>query len=194
MSITELISALNKNDKTVKKHLFDTYFGKLSAISLRYSKNELQSAEVFNHAFNATITTLKNQKPTAVSDLDSFVEAEFIKETVAYIKNIRSEYYVASTVYATGKDTKNYDLFDANELIDFNSVDSDVLVKSLQQLVPSQRLIFNLHIIEGYTLEDSSAILEASEQTAKSNLEKARFNLQKNIEKCLKTAKYEQSF
>lgn len=194
MSITELIAGLNKNDSSIKKHLFDSYFGKLMAISLRYSKNDSQASEAFNVAFNVVINNLKQQKPASITDLDSFIEVEFIKEVVAFIKNIRSEYYVASTVYATGKDTKNYDLFDANDLIDYSTIDSEILVKSLQQLVPSQRLIFNLNIIEGYTLEDSSAILEASEQTAKSNLEKARFNLQKNIEKCLKTAKYEQSF
>lgn len=194
MSVTELILGLNKNDKAAKKQLFETYFGRLNAISLRYSKNQEQGTQVFNTAFNACLHTLQRQKANPNIDLDSFFEIEFIKEVVSYIKNIRSEYYVASTVYATGKDTKNYDLFEANDLIDFNTIDNEIFINSLQQLVPSQRLIFNLHIIDGYTLEDSAAILEASEQTVKSNLEKARYNLQKNIEKCLKTAKYEQSF
>ncbi|MGZ4090420.1 MAG: RNA polymerase sigma factor, partial [Bacteroidia bacterium] len=125
--------------------------------------------------------------------IDPFIEKEFIQEAVDFIKNIRSEYYVASTVYATNKDNKNYDLFEYNELVDFNAVDKDILVKALQQLVPSQRLIFNLHVIENYTLEQSALVLEASEHTAKSNLEKARYNLQKNIEKCLKESQYEQS-
>ncbi|MCE3228498.1 MAG: polymerase subunit sigma-24 [Bacteroidetes bacterium] len=194
MSITEVITGLNKNDASVKKYLFETYFGKLSAISLRYSKSAAQSSEVFNTAFNACLFKLQRQKNNPQFDLDAFMEKEFIQEVVDFIKNIRSEYYVASTVYATSKDNKNYDLFEANDLIDFNAIDNDILVKSLQQLVPSQRLIFNLHVIENYTLEDSSLILEASEQTAKSNLEKARYNLQKNIEKSLKEQQYEQSF
>lgn len=193
MPITEIISGLLKNDSSVKKQLFDTYYGKLSAIALRYSKSDAQSKEVFNAAFNACLSALQRQKNNAHLKLDEFIETEFIRETVEFIKGIRSEYYVASTVYATNKDNKNYDLFEYNEIIDFDSVGNDVLVKSLQQLVPSQRLVFNLHVIENYTLEDAAMLLEASEQTVKSNLEKARYNLQKNIEKCLKQAQYEQS-
>jgi hypothetical protein len=49
--------------------------------------------------------------------------------------------------------------------------------------------------LDGYNLQDSSLLLEANEQTAKSNLEKARFNLQKGIEKNFKAMKqHEQSF
>ncbi|MGZ3899267.1 MAG: RNA polymerase sigma factor [Bacteroidia bacterium] len=193
MLISEVIAGLNKNNSDVKKQLFETYYGRLSAIALRYSKNQAQSAELFNTAFNACLHKLQRQKNISETDIDPFIEKEFIQEAVDFIKNIRSEYYVASTVYATNKDNKNYDLFEYNELVDFNAVDKDILVKALQQLVPSQRLIFNLHVIENYTLEQSALVLEASEHTAKSNLEKARYNLQKNIEKCLKESQYEQS-
>lgn len=56
-------------------------------------------------------------------------------------------------------------------------------------MVPSQRLIFNLHVIDGFGLSEASALLESSEETVKSNLEKARFNFQKNIEKSFKNIK-----
>ena len=85
--------------------------------------------------------------------------------------------------------TKKYDLFDTAEIIDYRQIDNEVLIRGIQQLVPSQRLIFNLHVIEGYSLAEAAAMLESSEGTLKSNLEKARFNLQKNIDKCLKAEK-----
>ena len=88
---------------------------------------------------------------------------------------------------------RNYNLFENTEIIDYNTVDTPVLVKSLQELVPSQRLVFNLYVIDGYDLPIISEMLEASEQTVKSNLEKARFNLQKNIEKNHKLLKHEQA-
>jgi RNA polymerase sigma factor (sigma-70 family) len=193
MSVTELIQGLNKNDKAVKKLLFEKYYGKLFALVLRYSKSQIQANEIFNEAFNNSLQKLQQQK-NAELNTDSFLELEVIKETIQCIKNIRSEYYVASTVYANGKENKNYDLFETNELIDYYTIDNEILIRALHQLVPSQRLIFNLHVIEGFSLQDSAQLLEASVETAKSNLEKARFNLQKNIEKSLKQSKYEQSF
>ena len=195
MPISDLISGLNKNDKSVKKQIFSRFYSKLFAIVIRYGKNQVQASEMFNEGFSNCLSKLQHLKNSSQIDLDEFFEKEIIKECIAFIKNIRSEYYVASTVYATNnKENKNYDLFEPNEIIDFYTIENEILVKAIQQLVPSQRLIFNLHIIDGYSQEESAQLIEASEQTVKSNLEKARYNLQKNIEKCLKENKYEQSF
>lgn len=189
----ELVSLLQRNDKQAKRQVFELYYGKLAAIALRYCKSQTQAEEVLNLAFNNCLTKLQHLRSDPSFDLGTFLEKEFIAECVSYIREIRSEYYVASTVYASETTTKSYDLFANNELIDFRKIDNDVLIKSLQQLVPSQRLIFNLHVIDSYSLNNAATLLESSEATAKSNLEKARFNLQKNVEKCLNNAKYEQS-
>ncbi|WP_317898770.1 RNA polymerase sigma factor [Aurantibacillus circumpalustris] len=190
MSSPDLISAIQKNDITAKKEVFHLYYGKLAAIANRYCKNQQQAEEVLNLGFNSCFEKLQNMRNSKVPTLDTFFEKEFILECVAYVKSIRSEYYVSSTVYATDNATsKNYNLFENNEVIDFNHLDTETLVRSLQQMVPSQRLIFNLHVIEGHSLSEAAAILESSEETVKSNLEKARFNFQKNIEKSLKQIK-----
>ncbi|PBQ31660.1 hypothetical protein CNR22_07720 [Sphingobacteriaceae bacterium] len=190
MSSPELIIAIQKNDKAAKRTAFDTYYGQLAAIANRYSKNADQAEEMTNSGFATCLQKLQNLRTSQVADLDAFFEKEFIQACIEFVKNVRSEYYVSSTVHATDATTsKNYNLFENNELIDFNHLDTDVLVKSLQQMVPSQRLVFNLHVIDGYSLLDAAALLESSEATAKSNLEKARFNFQKNIEKNLKQIK-----
>jgi RNA polymerase sigma-70 factor (ECF subfamily) len=194
MSVTEIIQGLRKNDKSVIKYLFEAHYGRLMATVLRYSKGPKQADEIFNQAFQNSLQKLLHLKHNVDTDIGAALEEEMISESIAFIKNIRSEYYVASTVYAGASEGKAYDLFNAKEIIDYSSIDSEVLIKSLHLLVPSQRLVFNLHIIDGYSLEETAQMLEASEQTVKSNLEKARFNLQKNIEKCLKQTRYEQSF
>ena len=87
---------------------------------------------------------------------------------------------------------KTYDLFLDSKFIDLKNVDQEVLLKSIQELVPSQRLVFNLHVIDNYALSEASELLDTSEQSVKSNLEKARFNLQKTIEKNIKLSNNEQ--
>jgi len=190
MSSPELITAIQKHDKAAKRTAFETYYGQLAAIASRYCKNQTQADAVINSGFNACLQKLQNQRSPQIEDLGAFLEKEFILECIAFIKNIRSEYYVSSTVHASdAAASKNYNLFENNELIDFNNLDMEVLINGLQQLVPSQRLIFNLHVIDGYSLPEAAAILESSEATVKSNLEKARYNFQKNIEKNLKHIK-----
>jgi len=189
MSTTELFNRLQTLQKSAPKEAFEMYYGKLAGIATRYAKNQSQAETLFNTAFNLVLSRIKSLRQPPL-DIDEYVEKEFIVEAIAFIKSIRSEYYVSSTVYAPAEPrSKNYDLFDTAEVIDYRQIDNDVLIKGIQQLVPSQRLIFNLHIIEGYSLTEAATLLDSAEGTVKSNLEKARFNLQKNIDKCLKAEK-----
>jgi RNA polymerase sigma-70 factor (ECF subfamily) len=189
MVYAELIDLIQKKDTGARKHWFDTFFGRFSAIALRYSKSVEQANSMMHPAMHNCYEKVQNagpgQEPSEASILKMFTT-----ECVNYIRNIRSEYYVSSTVYATAPtQSKTYNLFEINESPDLNAANTDVLLAALQQLVPAQRLIFNLHVIDGFSLADAADLLEASEPTVKSNLEKARFNLQKNIENSIKTAK-----
>src|SRR5687767_13837500 len=183
MYTNELINALAKNDLKVKRDLFEQHYELMSSIALRFSKNEEQAKQLLVSAFDRTLNSYVNYKGAETPDFEEFLKAEFVVGAIEFIKSIRSEYYVASTVLATNERDKNYNLFESSEIIDYNSVEAPVLIKSLQELVPSQRLVFNLFVIDGIELHTISEMLEASEQTVKSNLEKARFNLQKNIDK-----------
>ncbi len=187
----DLISACIKNDKIAKKQFYEAFYTQLAVTALRYSKNKEQSTEMVQSGFAFLFQNLHKFK-AANQTVEEWVKEEFINFCVQFIRNIRSEYYVASTVRVTDTPAKTYDLFIDSTLTDFKNVEFDVLVKSLHQLVPSQRLIFNLHVVEGYDLRKSAEILEASEQTVKANLEKARYNLQKNIDKNNKSLKNEQ--
>ena len=193
MFSADTLSALLKDDKVVQKQVFEVLYPKLAGICSRYAKNQLQANEMMNVAFNNCLHKIHKHRNTLQLNLTEFFDKQFIVECVDFVKAMRSEYYVSSTVYAINtNDTKNYDLFEDNRYIDSNTANNEVLIKSLQQMVPSQRLIFNLHVIDGYNLSEAAQVLEASEETTKSNLEKARFNLQKNIEKNIKSIKNEQ--
>lgn len=193
MSESEFILACIKNDKVAKRQFFDSYYPSLSFISLRYSKNKEQSELATQKALQFVLTKLNSFKSQTKYNLTDFIKHTFITYLVDYIKNIRNEYYVASTVKAQENMNHSYDLFLDSQLIDVRTANQPTVLKSIQELVPSQRIIINMHIIDGYNLSEMSDLLETSEQTIKSNLEKGRFNLQKNIEKNLKLANYEQS-
>jgi RNA polymerase sigma-70 factor (ECF subfamily) len=195
MLSADTLSAIQKQDKEAIRHVFEEYYPTVYNICLRYCKNDTQAKEAVNLSFDAIFDAIQSTKNLTSIQFTDFIKSKTIQCCIELVKSIRSEYYVASTVYANSPSAKNYNLFEDTTIIDYNAINSDVLIKTIQQLVPSQRLIFNLHVLDGYNLQDSSLLLEANEQTAKSNLEKARFNLQKGIEKNFKAMKQnEQSF
>lgn len=194
MTESELITACIKNDKTARKQFCDLYYKRLAYIALRYCKNNAQSEPLVLQGFSHVFSQLNLFKSQDKLSLYEFVKHEFIKYSIVYIKGIRNEYYVASTVKAAENKNNSYDLFlDAN-YVDFKSMDQETLLKAIQELVPSQRVVFNLYVIDNYSISEISDILETSEQTIKSNLEKSRFNLQKLIEKKLKLQNHERAF
>ena len=90
MPISDLISGLHKNDKSVKKQLFDTYYGKLFGITIRYGKNQIQAAEIFNTGFHNCLQKLQQQKNNPQLDLNIFFEKEIIKECISFIKSLKT--------------------------------------------------------------------------------------------------------
>lgn len=187
MNDVEILSGCLKNDQMAKKLFFQSHYGKLAFIASRYSKNKIQANEFTLKGFLEIFHKLPEFKNQSQLDLNSYVKTIFIYFLVTEVKNIRNEYYVASTVKASEEvKDKTYDLFLDSVYIDFRNLDEDLLVESLQALVPSQRLAFNLQIIDGFSPAHISNLLETNEHTVKSNIEKARFHLQKNIEKNLK--------
>jgi RNA polymerase sigma-70 factor (ECF subfamily) len=185
-SSTEFMQLLQKKDPKALKILFEDYHNKLVAISIRYSKNDSQAQQLFHFAFAQCYNLLQQERNNKSLDLGAFLNEKFIEGCIQFIKSIRNEYYVSSTVYAIEGTSTSNNLFDNDQWVDLNQVDTQILIQSLQQLVPSQRLVFNLQVIDGKSLNDAANLLESSIETVKSNLEKARYHLQKNIEKNLK--------
>lgn len=62
-------------------------------------------------------------------------------------------------------------------------LDKDDLLELLNSLSPQYKLVFILHVIEGYSHEEIADKLQISIGTSKSNLSKARANLKKQLAK-----------
>ncbi|MFO0321441.1 MAG: RNA polymerase sigma factor [Bacteroidota bacterium] len=187
----ELITACIRNDKSARKQFFEMFYGKFSFIALRYCKSQEQADDFILKAFQGVFSALPKFNHQSNFKLEPFVKFEFIASLINEIKNIRQEYYVASTVRATDKKENSYDLFIDNLSIDLASINKEILIEALHELAPAQRLVFNLLVIDGYSLSLISDLLDSNEQTINSNLEKARFSLQKKIEKNLKLRQHE---
>jgi RNA polymerase sigma factor (sigma-70 family) len=180
MSTQEMILLLQKDDKTTIRLAYEKYYGPLISIAYRFAKNTDQAVDLLHYGFYQCLNKIKSQSQQL--DPDEFFESEFLRQCISFIKNIRSEYFVSSTVYANTDTSKTYDLFESNEPVDFKNVKKEIVLGALQKLVPAQRLVFNLNVINGFSIQQTADLLESSVDATRSNLEKARFNFQKNVE------------
>lgn len=62
-----------------------------------------------------------------------------------------------------------------------NQINTNDLLKIINQLSPKYRMVFNLYAIEGYSHKEIAEMLNITEGTSKSNLSRARMILQDKI-------------
>ena len=61
----------------------------------------------------------------------------------------------------------------------YEHLNEEVLIGLIQSLPESQKVIFSLHVIEGFTHKEIAIMLDLNEVTSRSHLLRARKNLQK---------------
>jgi len=78
--------------------------------------------------------------------------------------------------------TETVNPMEDSELEVFREMKAEIALQAVQQLSPAYRSVFNLYVLEEYTHKEIGEILGISEGTSKSNLAKAKQNLQRIIE------------
>lgn len=76
-------------------------------------------------------------------------------------------------------ESSGYDTPDQTDLA--SNLDAKELLSLVQALPPGYRIVFNLHVFEGYKHREIAEALGISEGTSKSNLSDARVLLQKAL-------------
>jgi len=175
----EQIALCQRNDRKAQRFIYETYYGRMMGLCLRYAKNTTQAGEMLNKGFLKVFSSISSYKNQAV--FSEWIKDVFVTHAVYFLKSNRAEYYVATTTKAEEK-RHDPDLFHQAENDDPDAIGEEGYVKALQQLPPSFRSVFNMNVIDGYSMKQIAETLEISEETSKLNLEKARYNLFRNVQ------------
>ena len=163
------------NQRESQKKLYSSFYGYAMSVCDRYTNKEEDAIEILNDGFLKIFKEIPYFKP-AYSDVISSFKGWLRKIMV----------YTAIDHYR-----KNYKHRDVTELdpalihIPVNTetaidkISYDEIIFFIQHLSPAYRTVLNLFIIEGFSHEEIAKQLDISIGTSKSNLSKARKQLQK---------------
>ncbi|TNF49569.1 MAG: RNA polymerase sigma factor [Bacteroidetes bacterium] len=73
------------------------------------------------------------------------------------------------------------DEIEMREELEITDIKAEIAMEAIQKLSPAYRAVFNLYVLEEYSHKEIAEILGISEGTSKSNLAKAKMNLQKML-------------
>jgi RNA polymerase sigma-70 factor (ECF subfamily) len=154
--------------------LYQHFYGYAMSVCLRYCKSRDEALEILNDGFLKVFTRIG--KYDQEKSFKGWIRKIMINTALDHYRKHRKHYETKST------DIQNLTDLSYNENA-LNCLAYEDLLNMVQKLSPAYRTVFNLHAIDGYTHEEIAEMLEISAGTSKSNLFKARANLQEMIKK-----------
>ncbi len=165
--------ALNKRES--QKIIYNSFYGYAMAICDRYTSNEEDALEILNDGFLKVFKEIHHYSPAYTDVVSSF--KGWLRKIMVYtaIDHFRKYHkhkmvmdldQVVMQVPSGGEDA-------------LDKLSYEEIIRGIQELSPGYRTVLNLFIIEGLSHEEISEQLGISTGTSKSNLSKARRQLQK---------------
>ena len=149
------------------------------AICDRYTKRKEDAIEIFNDSFLKIFKEIHRYTPSYSDQINSFkgwIRKVLIHTAIDHSRKYNKHYFNAelerSIIYIPQKEESAFD-----------RISYDEIIRAIQQLSPAYRTVLNLFIIDGFSHEEIAEQLQISIGTSKSNLFKARQQLQKILKR-----------
>ncbi len=172
--LTYHVEACGRNNRESQKILYSSFYGYAMAICDRYVKNQDDAVEILNDGFLKIFREIHHYKPAYADVISSFkgwMRKIMIFTAIDHFRKHQKHQMVTSL------DNMVVHLPSVNEEA-LGKLTYDEIIRAIQDLSPGYRTVFNLFIIEGLSHEEISNHLGISTGTSKSNLSKARRQLQ----------------
>ena len=163
------------NNRESQKKIYTSFYGYAMAVCDRYTNNQDDAIEILNDGFLKVFKEIYRYKPAYTDVVSSF--KGWLRKIMVYtaIDHFRKNHKHQFTT-----DLDNGVIQVASHAEDaLDRISYEEIIRSIQDLTPGYRTVFNLFIIEGFTHEEISEKVGISIGTSKSNLAKARRQLQK---------------
>ena len=162
-----IIRACRVNDPRAQRTLFKQFFGYAKSICLRYTSSGEEAEDVLNEGF------LK-----AFQHLDKYDDTLPFK---AWLRTILVN--TAISHYRKNSRFDQHTTLDAGEQVAFtddvvDQMAAKEILALVQQLSPTYRTVFMMHVVDGYSLHEIAGLLQHNEATVRSNFARARQKLQ----------------
>ena len=169
-NLDSVITACIDQNSQAQRTLIKLFLGYAKSICLRYSSNEQEVEEIINDGFLKIFTNLSKYDTTQ----------PFKAWLRTIMVNTAIDYYRSNKKYLMQIAIDEVEVADFDDDI-ISKLSTDEIMKLVQKLSPTYRMVFMLYVVEGYKHREIAERLGIQEGTSKSNLQDARLKLQEMI-------------
>lgn len=163
------------NNRESQKKIYSSFYGYAMSICHRYTSQEEDAIEILNDGFLKVFIEIYRFKPAYADTVSSF--KGWLRKIMIYtaIDHFRKNH----KHQVIGELNENYLHIPSAHEDAIDKISHEEIVSAIRYLTPGYRTVLNLFIIEGFSHEEIAKELGISTGTSKSNLAKARKQLQK---------------
>lgn len=161
-----------ENDRGGQQKIYQLFAPVLYGLCLKYMKNEEDAKDVFQEAFVVAFQKISQYR--FEGSFEGWLKRIFINKLIETLNKRKRDFLFVDETYQE-------DITDDEPELDALSIPQEKLLECIQQLPDQYRLVFNLYYFEKMKHKEIATALNISEGTSKSNLNRAKSNLQKKI-------------
>jgi len=170
-----IVEACLRGERRAQERLFQTYYGKMLAVCMRYLSDRDSAQEILQVSFLKVFDKLEFFDFTG--SLEGWIRRIVTNTAIDHLRKAKKDPFLSDqdNVFVTGSSDPMVES-EQTALLDLKA---QVAIEAIGKLSPAYRAVFNLYVIEEHTHKEIAEILGISEGTSKSNLAKAKMNLQR---------------
>lgn len=172
-----LIRGCIKNDRRSQEELFRLFYGKMLGVCMRYTQDRDTAEEVLQQGFIKIFDKL--DAFDFKGSFEGWIRRIMVNTAIDSIRKSKKKPFLTDN--DEDFQLESTDPVVEKEEIEFVGLKAEIALKAINQLSPAYRAVFNLFVMEEYTHREIAEILGISEGTSKSNLSKAKINLQRTL-------------
>ncbi|CAN5257165.1 sigma-70 family RNA polymerase sigma factor [soil metagenome] len=172
ISENDLIKGCINGERSMQQQLYNRFSGKMYGVCLRYCNNNDDAQDLLQEGF---IKIFKNlDKYRGDGSFEGWVRRIFVNTSIEHFRK-------KSVLQKVVTDTENVHVEDKEWNVLDNLAEKDI-INMVHELSPGYKMVFNMHVIEGYSHKEIADILGINEGTSKSQLARAKVVLKKMVE------------
>lgn len=158
-----LIKKITQGDTRAQSQFYDEYSPLVMGICMRYMRDSAMAADVFQESFIKIFEKIHQVKDAAA--LKGWIRKIAVNTSLDHLRSHRF------TEPLEAEALELNDQFYADLL---DKLSNEAIINAMNRLPDGYRIIFNLHIIDGYSHREIAEQLQIAESTSRSQLSHAR--------------------
>lgn len=163
------------NSRESQKKIYSSFYGYAMSICHRYANQDEDATEILNDGFLKVFVEIYRFKPAYADTVSSFkgwLRKIMIYTAIDHFRKNQRHKMLAEL-------NESYMHVPASQEDAVDKLSYEEIIGAIKYLTPGYRTVFNLFVIEGFSHDEIAKELGISAGTSKSNLAKARKQLQK---------------